>query len=410
MKIIVLSPFVYYPGVPNGGGALCWGQLEGLASQHELHFLSFTQAGSGEYEVAKPHLESRCKSVTTVAQDLGRTQVLRSKLALLTRLQPIVASLCASAEMTATLKKLIAKVKPDAVLIQFPQMAQYVDACQGVATVMDVHDAYSVSGYRRFKVAGRPPQKALAFLLWLSWIRYEAHWYPQFSVTAALTQQDRLGLEIFSPGLSAVVSPAAVSVPERRWSGAGQKTIAFIGSFAHEPNAEGVLYFIQAIFPLVRQQLPDLVLLIAGKGVPSNLLALAGPNIKFVGVVPDAGEFLGAAGVVAIPLLSGGGIKIKTLEAMASSCPIVTTSIGAEETGAQSGTHLVVADSTAEFAHAVLRVLQDSTLALQLGSNAREMVQAQFSWAAKWRSLHSLIGLAVERNALKLNNVHKVKS
>lgn len=397
MKLVVLSPFVYYPGVQNGGGALCWGQLEGLASSHEIHFLSFTQAGTQEQKVAEPHLRSLCKTVTTVDQCLSRFQVLRSKLALLLHLEPIVASLCNSTEMNAALKALIHKVKPDAVLIQFPQMAQYVAACEGTATVMDVQDAFSVSAYRRFKVEQPWIKKAVEFLSWLSWVRYEARWYSRFSVTATLTQQDRAGLEIFSPGLSAIASPAAVSIPDQAWTSTGTNTIAFIGSYAHRPNVDAVLFFIRQIFPLVLAQVPDAVFLVAGKGIDSEMNALASTSVRFVGVVDDASAFLRSAAVIAIPLRSGGGIKIKTLEALAGGCPIVASSIGAEETGALSGTHLLVADSPADFAQAVVSVLRTSTLASQLGKRGRELAGDKFSWSAKLHSLNSLIEMAIGR-------------
>lgn len=401
MKLIVLSPFLYYSGVPHGGGALCWGQLEGLAKQHEIHFLSFKQPGSAEYDIAAPHLNALCASVSTVDQHLSRLQVIRSKLSLFSRLEPIVASLCWSDEMLAALQALIAKIKPDAVFIQFPHMAQYVAACEGVATVMDVQDAFSVSAYRRFKVEKRWAKKAVDLLLWLAWVRYESRWYPKFSVTVALTQQDRAGLEIFSPGLSAITSPAAVSIPPVTWTGAGEKTIGFLGSFSHRPNVDALYFFIQDVFPIVLAEIPDARFLVGGKGVPEDIKALANEHIKFLGAVPDAFDFVCAASVVAIPLRSGGGIKIKTLEALAGGCPIVATSIGAEETGAQSGKHLIVADSAEEFAKAVVSVLSDSKLAQQLGVSARELASNTFSWNAKWASLNSLIELAVTRHSAK---------
>lgn len=407
MKLIVLSPFLYYPGVPNGGGALCWGQLEGLAKQHEIHFLSFTQPGTNEYEIAAPHLLSRCATLTTVNQHLTRLKIVRSKFKLFSHLEPIVASLCKSDEMTATLKALIAKVKPDVVFIQFPQMAQYVADCVGSATVMDVQDAFSVSAYRRFKAAMRMPKMAIEFLLWLSWLRYESHWYSRFSVTTTLTQQDRAGLEIFSPGLSAIVSPAAVAIPEHNWTATGKNTIAFIGSFSHLPNVQAVLFFIHQIFPIVLAAVPDAVFLVAGKGATPEMEALASENIRFVGTVPDAFDFLRLASVVVVPLKSGGGIKIKTLEALASGCPIVASSIGAEETNTQSGSHILVADTPAEFARAVLSVLGDASLAQRLGENGREHVREKFSWHAKWLSLSSLLELAINRQKTKPEDITK---
>lgn len=399
MKLIVLSPFVYYPGVPHGGGALCWGQLEGLARHHEIHFLSFAQPDSTEYAAAQPHLNKLCCSVTTVPQALSRLRISICQFWLLSKLAPVGASLCKSDEMSAALWALIDRVKPDAVFVQFPQMAQYVGFCDDLGTVMDVQDAFSVSAYRRFKSQRHPLKKLVDFLTWLGWVRYESRWYPRFSMTTALTEQDRLGLEIFSPGLGVVTSPAAVRLPTLRWKKTRENTIAFIGSFSHPPNVEALLFFIHEIFPIVLRSSPRAVFLVAGKDVPAEVQKLACDNIRFLGLVPDAYEFVCSASVVVVPVKSGGGIKIKTLEALACGCPVVATSIGAEEIGAVSGTHLMVADTATDFARAVLAILQDSTIGEHLGANGRNLIEEKFSWDAKWASLNSLLERAVDRNA-----------
>jgi hypothetical protein len=296
--------------------------------------------------------------------------------------------------MRQHIKQDLAHVAPDAVLVQFPQMAQYVAACGGVHSVMDVQDAYSVSTFRQYKAQPKGIKKALAFLNWMGWVAHESHWYPQFSKVAALTEQDRLGLEVFTPGLSAVTSPAAVPLPPHVWRANEECKIAFIGSFSHPPNQAALAYFLSQVFPLVQKQVPGVVFEVAGKGVPQQLLALANDSIRFLGVVPDAFEFVRASSVVAVPLLSGGGIKIKTLEAMACGCPIVTTSIGAEETGAQHGRHLMIADNPEAFAAQVVALLKDKALSAALGSQARTLAETKFSWPAKWQSLNDLMGHA----------------
>lgn len=391
MKLIVISPFVYYPGVPHGGGALCWGQLEGLARTHEIHFVAFAQDGSAELTAAMPHLSRLCASVTTVHQPLDKLTILRAKLALVFKRMPVGVSICQSAAMQRSIAQAMARVAPDAVLVQFPQMAQYVAACGGVHSVMDVHDAFSVSTYRQYSAQPRGIKKALAFLNWLGWVQHESRWYPQFSKVAALTEQDRLGLEVFTPGLGAVTSPAAVPLPQQVWQPATENKIAFIGSFSHPPNQDALTYFLAKVFPLVQKQVPGVVFEVAGKGVPQQQLALGNSSIRFLGVVPDAFEFVRTSAVVVVPLLSGGGIKIKTLEAMASGCPVVTTSIGAEETGAQHGQHLMIADTAAGFAAQVVALLKDKALSTALGTQARTLVEKKFSWPAKWQSLNDLL-------------------
>lgn len=359
--------------------------------QHEVHFLAFAQEGSPELLAAKPHLSRLCATVTTVHQPLGKLTILRAKLALVFKRIPVGVSICQAVAMRQAVAHAVARVAPDAVLVQFPQMAQYVAACGRVHSVMDVQDAYSVSTFRQYKAQPKGIKKALAFLNWLGWVAHESRWYPQLSKVAALTEQDRLGLEVFTPGLGAVTSPAAVPLPQLVWQPTAEAKIAFIGSFSHPPNQAALAYFLSQVFPLVQKQVPGVVFEVAGKGVPPQLLAQANGSIRFLGVVPDAFEFVRTSAVVVVPLLSGGGIKIKTLEAMACGCPIVTTSIGAEETGALHGQHLLIADNAAAFAGQVVTLLQDKMLSAALGNQARALVAAKFSWPAKWQSLNDLL-------------------
>lgn len=406
MKILILSPFLYHSKVGHGGGVACIEQLRMLAPNHELHFLGFvTTESQDEVRVARTELESLCKAVHTVQLDLSKTAVLRAKLKFLTRLVPVDAELFASEEMQRQLQAQIANVRPDVVFAQFPQMAQYVTFCGSTATAMDVQDAFSVSGFRKFRSQTALTKKLGMFFNWISWLLYECRYYPMFDAVAAVTDQDRIGLEIFSPGLGADVIKAAITLEERAPIVVEKNTIGFIGSFSHYPNVEGIRYFIERVMPLILSRRPDAQLLIAGGNPPPQVLTLAGPNVKFLGFVPDANIFMRSNSVMVVPLLSGGGVKIKTLHAMACGCPLVTSSIGAEEIGLVDGEHGLIADTAALFADRVCSLLENPDRSRQLGSNARAWVSEHFSWDAKAaaaeRVLQQAINQRLERNLTK---------
>lgn len=391
MKILILSPFAYYSGTTHGGGVLSYQQLRQLAQEHEVHFLAFSHPGDQEWlNDSITELLQYCASVKFTPLDLGFGNKLRAAIKHWI-FYPNNSVLYANRMMHETLRKSCQELMPDVVLVQFPQMAQYIDSLEQYPTLLDVQDAFSVSTFRLLRRTSGLKAKIGALINWLGWVRYETNYYPRFNRVMALTDQDRVGLEIFSPGIGAAVCKAAVTLPPPHAGTAVNEDIAFAGSFGHPPNCEAVSHFIEHILPLILIQRPDIRFLIAGKNPPESLTRLATKNVIFVGYVPDIFDFFRSCAVTVVPLLAGGGIKIKTLEAMAAGCPVVSTSIGAEEIGAISGTHLLQADSNEQFALAVSRLLNQPEQAAIIGENARLHIEQHFSWQARRNTLNQLL-------------------
>src|SRR5208283_3084824 len=126
-------------------------------------------------------------------------------------------------------------------------------------------------------------------------------------------------------------------------------------------NVDAALYFYQKVFPLIRRRVSDAKFVIAGYGPPEELTALQknDPGVLVTGFVDDIDECYKKAAVFVAPILLGGGIIVKILDALAAGTPVVTTSYGNEGIGAVPGRDLLVADDAEGFAAAVLRILRD---------------------------------------------------
>jgi glycosyltransferase involved in cell wall biosynthesis len=107
--------------------------------------------------------------------------------------------------------------------------------------------------------------------------------------------------------------------------------------------------------------------------------------------VPDVRPLIARSACSIAPLQRGGGTRLKILEAMAIGTPVVATSKGAEGIGAINGEHLLIADSPAEFAHAVTRVLAEPALGRRLSENARQLVRTRYDWAGIMPHFLSLV-------------------
>jgi len=383
-RVLLLSPFLYGESSSNGGAALCHAQLKALAGFATLAFLGFRGADAGERDARDlASLQSLCTLVDSVPLAISRGQVLRARLGSLAFGEPELARLCRTPEMETALRSMLQRFRPDVVWIQFPQMAQYVELCGGVPCVMDVQDAYTLSGFRQAQRAPGPRN----WLNWVAWARYEARHYPRFAAALTLSEQDAQVLQAMSPATRAmsmglpladerVLHLPAVSAV------AGQ--VGFAGSFGHQPNLEGMGWFLREIWPRVRERLPAARFVVAGRNPPASLVAQAGDGVEFSGFVPDIHAFYASNSVTVVPLVSGGGVKIKTVEAMLAGSAVVSTRIGVEGTGALDGCHAMVADDAQAFAERVVRVLSDQELRARLSEAARAHAGVAFS-ERSWR-------------------------
>ena len=127
------------------------------------------------------------------------------------------------------------------------------------------------------------------------------------------------------------------------------------------PNLVALQFFVDAVLPLLVEKVPWIRVLVTGGNPPEEALALAGPNLRFLGYVPDMHSVLDEVRVVAVPMLTGAGRKFKTLESMLAGVPTVSTSVGAEGIEASGTGGLVVTDDPERFAEALLSLHEDPT-------------------------------------------------
>jgi glycosyltransferase involved in cell wall biosynthesis len=289
--------------------------------------------------------------------------------------------------MSVQIGRSIAAFDPHAVIVQFPQMAHYVDACVPVPTFMDVHDVASVSAFRAIEFGRTIRARFQRAVNWLRWVRYERRHYRNFCAVITLTEQDRLGVTVFSPGLRVVSLGLPVRIPAPVAATPRPNVVRFIGNFHHAPNAEGLRHFVSEVWPRVRKQRPDAVFEIGGRNLPSDIANRRSEGIVEAGFVDDVPHFLASAAAVVIALVSGGGVKVKTLEAMAAGAAVVTTSVGAEGIAGETGVHFVCTDDPAEMAEALVALLDNPSAGAQLRAAAIGLIQRDWSpdaWATKF--------------------------
>ena len=164
----------------------------------------------------------------------------------------------------------------------------------------------------------------------------------------------------------------------------------FIGGFQHRPNIDAVLFFVEEIYPLVRDRLPDTKFYIIGDKAPPEIVALASDRIIVAGLQRDARSFFDSVRLSVAPLRFGAGIKGKINQSMAFGVPVVATSIAVEGMNLADHEHVLVADEPQDFARALIELYESEELWKRLSQNGISKTQELYSTDAAREKLEFL--------------------
>jgi glycosyltransferase involved in cell wall biosynthesis len=201
--------------------------------------------------------------------------------------------------------------------------------------------------------------------------------------TFVCSEEDRKYLANWLRYPRVVVIPNSIEIPEEIQPLRATRQVVFLGTYTYAPNIAAADFLITKVWPLVRAAVPGAELVIGGNR-PERIPSFAHPpaGVRFVGFVKDLSRMYLDAQVVCCPIQSGGGTRIKIIEAAAHARPVVSTTIGAEGLQFRNETEIMLADAPEPFARACSRLLEDIDLAARIGMAARERAEAAYSRSA----------------------------
>lgn len=168
--------------------------------------------------------------------------------------------------------------------------------------------------------------------------------------------------------------------------------VVFTGALDYWPNEDAVIWFADHVLPIVQQTAPGLRFVVAGRDPSHGVRRLgARPDIDVVANPSDMRPWLAHAAAVVVPLRDSPGVANKVLEGLAMARPVIATPQAISGISVEPGRDLLVAGSAAEFARALITVLQDGELASRLGRAGRAYVAAHYRWDAGLAALPQLI-------------------
>ncbi|MBE7176878.1 MAG: glycosyltransferase family 4 protein [Mucilaginibacter polytrichastri] len=212
---------------------------------------------------------------------------------------------------------------------------------------------------------------------------FETEHINRFDGVAAISDFDRQNFERVGCHVPIAVFPAAIDPdkyhPDRNKTEIN--SLFFLGSMDWLPNREGLEWFLDQFCEHFTGGDLKGKLYVAGHDMPEEFDRFENNRDVFIaGEVDDALEYINSKSIMVVPLLSGGGMRIKIIEGMAMEKCIISTTIGAEGISCEPGTHLFIADDKEAFYEAISRCLSDEQLCRQIGKKAREHALARHDY------------------------------
>lgn len=377
MNVFALSTWTPYPLV-NGSTLRIYHLLRALAARHAVDLVAFSAPGAPTAEEVA-HLRGFCRTVTILP---------RSPFA------PVAGTV--SGLLSATPRSLVATDDPE-VRALVAARAAAADVAVGFAlsaarylTDLPCPAVFEEAEPRQIEaLAAGAPSMRQRLRLRFTWWKHARYLRRLSNAMAAVTvaseheRQSMIRIGVDASRLHVVPNGARAADLAQVCAAASPARLIYAGAVTYAPNLEAVTWFLAEVLPRVHAVRPDVEFWVTGDTAGVALDRWTGHRgVRFTGRLPDVAEAVREAAVAVVPLLTGGGTRLKILEALALGTPVVSTHKGAEGLAVTDGEHLLLVDDPAAFADAVLRVLAEPGLAARLSAAGRALIATRYTWDA----------------------------
>ena len=369
MKILLVSPFLPFRGVSHAGGKLVHYLLSLLARRHSVHLVTRYYPGEERHFTDLHQVVARLYAVPAD----GPVEMSSPRSIL--RTVRSYARLARQADVASRNDQF------DLCQVEFTETGYFWSPPADLPAVLTCHDIIAKPAFRRYEES-RGLERIAAFAAWKLKYAVERRAVSRYRMVFTLSEEDRDWAQRLYPAarIRVLLYPGGndyLGLPRQEVPG----RVLFVGALNRPQNIQSVRFLVEKVWPVVRWEIPDSELLVVGGGLPAKEkehLSFA-HGIRLAGFVENLEVAYKSASVFAAPVLSGGGIIVKILDAMAAGVPVVTTSYGNEGIRAVPGEDILVSDSPEEFARAIVSLLLDPHLRAVIGERGRLHMERRFS-------------------------------
>lgn len=378
MKILVIFPYV--PTPPTFGGALrVYHILRHLASNYEVTVAGYNEAGDMEaFRATFPSLEGRMHF-----ENVGRRKRHRFRqISTLFTKYSYWYRWTYSKEAQNMLNDLLEKEQFDIILTEFASMGHF-DLQSDAIKILDAHNVEYDNFRRMSNLNWSFIRKKFYQREYRKVFHEEVKVFNKQDAIFSTSSRDRDIIKSHTSNADHFVIPNGVDTSYFQ----SQKTevepysMVFTGAMGYVPNSDGILFFLDKIFPKILRSIPEAKVYVVGNKPPQMLQKRQSKNVVITGFVDDVRPWIDRAAVYVVPLNMGSGTRLKVVEAMSMEKPIVSTSIGCEGIEVVDGEHLLIRDNPEAFAEAVIELMHDKEKSKQLVQHGKKLVHAKYDWS-----------------------------
>lgn len=255
-------------------------------------------------------------------------------------------------------------------------LRRHAQRLKGVPICFDMDDIEHVAQARRLLKNPSWPSERLRLLQIPSLMLAERRAIGFATTTFVCSETDQKYLLRQASNAPVEILPNCVDLPSTMPADTMESLVLFVGSFSYEPNIHAASWLCRDIWPRIRRRVPEARLLLVGKGSESLRRDLPSDSgIELAGFVPDIAAVYRRAQVVCCPIRSGGGTRVKIIEAAAYGKAVVSTAIGAEGLAFRAPDEILIESGADRLATACIGLLQHPANARLIGINARKRVE-----------------------------------
>ncbi len=384
MKIFVLLPRVPYP-IEKGDKLRAYHQIRLLSRTHEIILCALSDNPVTQHQLEA--LAPFCKEIHVIR--LSKPCIGFNILKAFLSGRPLQSGYFYSSRALKKIRRLIRDTKPDHLYCQLLRVAEYAKGIP-VPKTLDYQDVFSKGVERRIHTSPFY-LKPIFRLEYRRLLKYERKIFDWFDHKTIISLPDRELIPHPGRGQIAII-PNGVDrdffSPQE-----AEKTIdvVFTGNMGYPPNIHAAEFLATRILPLVRKELPDTRLTLAGATPHPRLQALANEWITVTGWVEDIRPWYAGARIFIAPMQIGTGLQNKLLEAMAMQIPCITSPLANHALGAEENKEILIGQSPEEYAAHILFLLRNSDQARKIALAGYQFVKRSYDWAAAVRKLEEVM-------------------